>query len=329
MTDDALVWGADVGGTSTRVAVADRTGRVLAVSADGGGNPTTIGLEASADLVRRTVLRCLALVEGGAVRPVHAAVIGLAGVSTIDPVEYACRVDPDAAVGLVVLADLVIAYASGTPTPRGVVALAGTGAGAMEITDGRVTRRHDAWGWLLGDDGSAQWIGREALRHTLAVLERGGADPLARAVLDRLVPSAADALDPDPVHLLLRQAYAAAPTRLARLAPAVSGCDDPAASAILDRAADLVAGHARTVLDGRAALPVVLAGSLAATGGPLHDRLRRRLDPDVATVASATDGLAGACWLALHRGQTPAATAHEQLVLSLAAASVDRGPPPP
>lgn len=322
--DDALVWGADVGGTSTRVAAADRTGRVLAVAVDGPGNPTTVGLEASAARVRQTVRRCLDAADPARQRPVRAAVIGLAGVSTVDPDHYARLVDPDRTVRPDVLADLAVAYASGSPLPHGVVALAGTGAGAMEITAGRVTGRHDAWGWLLGDDGSAQWIGREAVRHTLAALEHEAPDALARAILDQLALGAPGDGSTEPVHALLRRVYLDPPTRLAALAPAVSGCDDPAATAILTRAADLVAGRTLGVLGGRIDLPVVLAGSLAAAGGPLHDRLRRRLEAHVAVVTSATDGLAGACWLALGRVGVNEVTVHRELLGSLVGIRCDR-----
>lgn len=307
--DDALVWGADVGGTSTRVGVADQSGRVLAVVLEGPGNPNTVGMETSAARVRAAAEQALTAADPTGRRAVLTGLIGLAGVSAVDPQAYARLATPQLADSPAhVLVDLAVAYASGTPAPHGVVALAGTGAGAMELVDGRVVGRHNAWGWLVGDEGSAQWIGRAAVRHTLTELERhgeAGAGELARAVAARCGLSStgtgADRPAETSVNLVLQRVYAQPPHHLAQLAPVVSASPDPAATAILTRAADLVAGHARAVLADRTDLPIVLAGSLAAAGGPLHDRLRDTLSPAAVSVSSAADGVAGACWLALTR----------------------------
>lgn len=307
---DDLVWGADVGGTSTRVGVADQTGRVLAIARAGPGNPNTAGTRTSAAQVRAAAERALTAADPSGHRPVLTGVIGLAGVSAVDPLAYARLARPDrATTAPTVLVDLAVAYASGTPKPHGVVALSGTGAGAMELLDGRVVSRHDAWGWLLGDEGSAQWVGRAAVRHALTELERhggAGADDLTRAVVTQLGLTITDADAETAVNAVLRLAYAEPPHHLARLAPVLSAAGAPAAAAILAAAADRVAEHALRVLAGRTGLPVVLAGSLAAAGGPLHDRLRTVLAPHAASVSTVADGVVGACWLALTRaGQRP------------------------
>jgi len=327
---DDLVWGADVGGTSTRVGVADRNGTVLAVALAGPGNPHTTGIEPSAATVRGAADRALAIADPSGRRPVREGVVGLAGVSAVEPAHYARLVAPArSTTDPAVVVDLAVAYASGTPAPHGVVVLAGTGAGAMELSSGRVVSRYDAWGWLLGDEGSAQWIGRAAIRHTLAVLEQVAvfeqgewpADRLAAQVLARLGVDPAGVGTGSPVDGLLRRVYRDPPRDLARLAPLVSSSTDPAATGILDTAARLVAGHAETVLAGRTDLPVVLAGSLAADGGPLHDRLVSALGPGVATVSSAADGVAGACWLALNAAEPQSGPVHRRLLDTVAAAA--------
>lgn len=98
-----------------------------------------------------------------------------------------------------VVTDIAVAFAAGTTAPAGIVVFAGTGAGAAAINDGAIVRRADGYGWLVGDEGSAVWIGKEAVRAALAAFDGRGrptllAESVPRAMLgsqfDReLVPS--------------------------------------------------------------------------------------------------------------------------------------------
>ena len=54
----------------------------------------------------------------------------------------------------------------------GIALISGTGSVAWGRTpDGR-TARAGGWGYLLGDEGSGYWVGRQAVRHALS-------DPIA------------------------------------------------------------------------------------------------------------------------------------------------------
>src|SRR5262249_43044415 len=91
------------------------------------------------------------------------------------------------AVGLTgepqVVTDIAGAYAAGSERPVGIVILAGTGAGAAVINEGEIERRADAYGYLIGDEGSAVWIGREAVRAAMRAYDgRGPATVLAESV---------------------------------------------------------------------------------------------------------------------------------------------------
>ena len=98
-----------------------------------------------------------------------------------------------------VVTDIAVAFAAGTTAPSGIVVFAGTGAGAAAINDGTIVRRADGYGWLVGDEGSAVWIGKEAVRAALSAFDGRGrptllAESVPRAMLgsqfDReLVPS--------------------------------------------------------------------------------------------------------------------------------------------
>lgn len=299
--------GADIGGSTTRVAVATPDGRALSEARGGPGNPVGVGLRASIGTVGTTVSRALdraAAAAGVWATPrVVRAVVGLAGVTTLrdsdDAERFTAAVLPEVPVRLV--SDFAVAFAAGSWRDRGVVTIAGTGSGAMEVDRGEDLARRDAWGWLLGDDGSGFWLGREAVRATLHALEDGRTGPLARAV--------ADAVGADTVAGMLAAIYRKPPRELAGLAPTVSAtaADDPEARALLDRATRLVSDRVLRLRADRTGLPVVLAGSLLTGNGPLAGAVAQRLrEHGVDEVQQAGDGVAGALWLALRgAGDTP------------------------
>ncbi|MHB2025880.1 MAG: BadF/BadG/BcrA/BcrD ATPase family protein [Elusimicrobiota bacterium] len=65
---------------------------------------------------------------------------------------------------ITVLADVELAYEAALAGRPGILIIAGTGSIALGIgQDGRRARA-GGWGALLGDEGSAFWIGREALK---------------------------------------------------------------------------------------------------------------------------------------------------------------------
>ena len=140
------------------------------------------------------------------------------------------------------VSDLAVAFSSATPAPEGYVLVAGTGAVAGRLVAGELLERRDGWGWLLGDEGSGFWLGREAVRATLARLQSGTKPlgPLAEAVI-RLAGSR------DPVAIV-QLCYANPPVWLSTFAELVARhAEDPVAAAIADRAADAPARHpART-----------------------------------------------------------------------------------
>jgi len=300
---EPLVLGGDIGGTSTRFVVADRHGDVVGRGGAGGGNPVAhpdTAAEAFASALRAAV----AGVDAGRVQ---AAVIGLAGGSALGG-EVRARFDAAFAehgLGCTPLyrSDVEVAFASGTPEVGGSVLVAGTGAVAGVVEDGRLVRVADGHGWLLGDDGSGFWMGREAVRVALRELERGTDDlgPLARAVLAHLGVSA----DGSGRLELIARCYARPPAELARLAPLVLDrvSDDPAAAELVEVAVDRLLTTLGTVRPdlGR---PLVLAGGLLGPDVAVGIRLRAVLADGggrvwPTRVEEAADGTRGAVRLAV------------------------------
>ncbi|MGA9345350.1 MAG: BadF/BadG/BcrA/BcrD ATPase family protein, partial [Nocardioidaceae bacterium] len=205
------------------------------------------------------------------------------------------------------VSDLEVAFASGTTEPDGTVLIAGTGAAAARIVGRHVVVTADGHGWLLGDDGSGFWLGREAARATLRTLDAGKEPgPLAGAVLAELVGAGADARRPDPVAQrvqLIHAVNARAPVKLAELAPLVGvahRAGDPEAVRIVEEAARLLLQTLRGVRETGESGPIVLAGSVAGEESPVGAALRTGVDQRFSgPVCSAADGVGGAAWLAL------------------------------
>lgn len=112
---------------------------------------------------------------GLAKQPLSSLTMGLTGVTSAETPEAKLaselvrklvtvekiRIENDA------VAALMGAHAGGP----GIICIAGTGAITLgQDAHGRLERA-GGWGWLLGDEGSAFWIGREALRAALRAQE--------------------------------------------------------------------------------------------------------------------------------------------------------------
>ncbi len=304
-----LILGADLGGSSTRVAVASLEDGVLQVATAGPGNPNVVGVDGSAQVLRATADRALVGVPGTVV----AAVLGIAGGSrVVTDSAYLAAALPERVSGpRAVVSDLAVAFSSATPARSGCALIAGTGAVAARLDGEELQERRDGWGWLLGDAGSGYWLGQAAVRSTLRALEEG--QPLSGLHGDVL----ADAGARDYVGLL-EACYAHPPTWLARFAPLVSrwADADPLAGEIADEAAALLAGTLAGLAP-QVGEPVVLAGSVLAHAagpepGPVGRRLVTLLPPGL-TLVQGGSGLVGATWIAARRLGLARPELHRQL----------------
>ncbi|MER6523650.1 BadF/BadG/BcrA/BcrD ATPase family protein [Streptomyces sp. NPDC001508] len=333
---DALVLGIDVGGTASRALVATLAGERAGYAEGPGANPNTQMPPVAAHSVGSTVRAALSGVDAASVR---AAVMGIAGAGRLtDPHVAKSFRQAWREAGLTcpvqVTGDVVVAFAAGTPEPDGAVLIAGTGAIAARIEDRKPVRSADGLGWLLGDEGSGFWLGRQAMR--AAVRELCAArppGPLSRLVAAAVLATgpAAPATDPpysydvtDPeetARRLVLSAYDRSAPELARLAPLVSQAaeaGDPLARDIARTAAlRLVAtvGEIRTPAD---RTPIVLAGSVLTSPGPVRTAVQEALaERWPGPVLFSAPGAAGAAWLAARSagkfGEQRAVALHRRL----------------
>jgi N-acetylglucosamine kinase-like BadF-type ATPase len=298
-----LALGGDLGGTSTRIVVVGPDGREQGRGITGGGNPTTDPAGAAAAFAD-ALRAALSGVDGARVK---ASVVGVAGGSALRTPAVAMHFDRVwTEAGLTCspgyVPDLEVAFAGGTPASDGAVLVAGTGAAAGSLTDHRLTRTADGHGWLLGDDGSGFWLGREAVRATLQTLDAGTLPgPLVQGVLRELD---ADRPGPDGQHDRVIQVVNSRPgVQLSALAPLVTAAyraGDPQAHSIVERAAAALVATLALIRDPAESTPIVLAGSLAGDASPVGVELRTVLAARFAgDVLPARTGVGGAAWLAL------------------------------
>ncbi|PRW63584.1 N-acetylglucosamine kinase [Actinopolyspora mortivallis] len=306
-TDDkTLVLGLDVGGTSSRAVVADLDSRVLGVGHAGGGNPNSHPPEYAVEQTTRAARSALSGVDRGRV---GAAVLGMAGISKLSDPGIAGRYEQawrSLGLGCEVrtVSDSEVAFAAGTPEPSGTALIAGTGSIVARIENHVLSRTVGGHGWLLGDEGSAFWLGREAVRVTLRALERGTGknDPLVASVLNEVL---ADQPRNESDTLLCRRLISFVgdrPVKLAELAPLVTASASEGggkARGIVSRAAHMLATDVLSVHAEEDERPVVLAGGLLCAEGPLGQAVRGELaERSRAQPITAGSGAIGAAWLA-------------------------------
>jgi N-acetylglucosamine kinase-like BadF-type ATPase len=296
-----LYLGVDAGGTRTRAAVLDEAGHLLGSAEGGAGNPVSHPWEAAVQALVGTVLAAMGTTSSA---DVTSAVIGLAGAGRAGEGGMAAAVAERAGLRRppLLVGDTVVAYAAGTTEPDGCVLIAGTGATAARIAGWAQTSTVDGHGWLLGDTGSAFWLGRAAAQAALAAAEgRRVPTALLAAVTAALLPTGLPA-GVDLRESIIGAVHAEPPIALARLAPLVgeaAAAGDAVAGRIVGAA---VAGLVESLAALRPAgerTPIVVAGAVANGDGPVAVTLRRELGLRwPGCVHRAGDGAAAAARLA-------------------------------
>ncbi|WP_299604950.1 BadF/BadG/BcrA/BcrD ATPase family protein [uncultured Tateyamaria sp.] len=281
-SDDTLVIAIDGGGTRCRMNAFER-GDVVSVET-GSANVST-----DFDRAVREVVRGLQYLAERMSRPVEElsaapTFVGLAGVTGTDITD---RLRAALPFRLVRIADDRPAAVRGVLGQRdGVIAHCGTGSFYAAQFSGDI-KLAGGWGPVLGDEASAQWVGRMALQLTLETVD-GRAD--ATALSERILTEF------DGASGLVGFAGAALPSEFGKLAPQVTNAaadGDALALKIMSRGGDEVARAIRH-LGWQAGVPLCLTGGIGPHYGPY-------LPENVRTCLSKAEGepLDGAMSLAL------------------------------
>lgn len=322
-----LLLGADVGATNSRVAVRAGTqggclGRLLGSARGPGYNRNSSGADALtglADTVAQATGQAITALGPGDPGQPQARLLAVLGIAGAGPahhheVQEAVR---DALedqlrhtavhVGredLIVLDDQVTAFAAGNANGTGLLLLAGTGSAAVRYRDFTTVARCDGMGWLLGDTGSAVWIGRQVLQAVAAHLDaRGRATALTAAVLEHLGLQSSSA-DPSDGSARSRAADHRQPLIAAvhRLSPAQWGTfarlpqmfpADPVSRQILERAAAELIAKVDALGPVNPGERIVLTGSVLDHNATVRAAVRAGLEErglEIRTDAAPLDG---------------------------------------
>jgi N-acetylglucosamine kinase-like BadF-type ATPase len=241
-----------------------RPGRILGIDAGGSGTRVVVVENGTVTPQPDEPPMNVLLTDGFAGRllqiikaaDVTAAGVGLAGLrQEARAAELTEALTRQAGCPVHVTGDADTAQAGAFLGGPGVVVIAGTGSMAFG-RDGERHIRAGGHGFLLGDEGSAYWIGRAAARAALRWQDRmGGSELIHRLVLETTGTDLDDLVSDVCTHPAER-------SRLTALAPGLTALagEDPEAERITRQAAEHLAALAESVRHRLGPLPVVGAG---------------------------------------------------------------------
>jgi N-acetylglucosamine kinase-like BadF-type ATPase len=295
--------GIDGGGTKTTCAVGDES-RVLATSVAGPSNIVRVGEWQTRQSLQQAVREACA---AAGIAPAHVSRTCVGGSGAARP-ELAAVVRSFLAeivpTPIDVVGDMQIALQAAFDRGPGIIVIAGTGSIAYGRSAQGRTLRAGGWGFAIGDEGSAHWIGRAAVSAVLRDSDRkengsAGGGSLAAALFK--VWGVASLSD------LARAANSVPPPDFAALFPAVSSSQDDLATQVLTSAGRELAEVASVVMSRLFAKDHTGPVPVAMTGGVFrHAPLVRqvfynelcRLDPRARVHSQVVEPVEGALHLA-------------------------------
>ncbi|MFC8303637.1 N-acetylglucosamine kinase [Specibacter sp. NPDC057265] len=260
--------GLDIGGSKTRGMVWT-SGSVTGDATVGSTNVQNVSAAVAAENLAAlfAALDCAGAVE---------VFVGAGGIDTDDDAAALRRLIsplvPGAQVTVVHDTRLLLAAAGYT---EGTAVIAGTGSAAWGINAAGEQARAGGWGYLLGDEGSGYWLGREAVRHSLRRMDAGNAvDTLTSELLRHCELRVPGELIAHFHGGTSRRYWAAA----SAVVVAAADAGHAPARAMLDRAADSLAELAEAVaVQLQLSAPVVLGGGLGSNVPALQDAFTKAL----------------------------------------------------
>jgi len=278
----SYVLGIDAGGTKTVGMLADDRGKVLREARGAGANLVAHG-ELAVEKSLYQVLDALDAPETPA-----AICVGIAGVDRLTEKEVIIGVLRRLGLrkNVHVVNDAYVALVAGAPEKVGIVLVAGTGSIAYGVDATGASARSGGWGYLLGDEGSAFWLGHAAVRQGIRAADgRGPQTALYEMILGEI------GVDQTPGLVQWFYDQELSRTRVAQLAGLVqqaADAGDEAARSLLDQAAQHLARAARAVakrLTFETPYALVLSGGVFRACPSLVQRVEASLDLPLARVA--------------------------------------------
>jgi glucosamine kinase len=294
--------GIDGGGTKTACAVGDET-RLLAKASAGPSNIVRVGEAQARESLLQGVRQACAT-AGIFPEQITRTCVGGSGAARPELAGIVREIVAEiVSTPIDVVGDMQTALEAAFDMGPGVIVIAGTGSIAYGRDRQGNTLRAGGWGFAIGDEGSAHWIGRSAVSAVLRASERepldGGAPPLAKDLFKLWgVTSLSD---------LARAANSIPPPDFAALFPAVAARSDELGRQILRHAGRELAELAYVVIrrlfakGGETVVPVAMTGGVfrhAAIVREVFYNELRRVDARVEVQPQVVDPVEGALRMA-------------------------------
>lgn len=165
----------------------------------------------------------------------------------------------------IVVSDIELAYRANFVQGDGILLYAGTGSVAYAIDEKGEIHQIGGWGYLLGDEGAGYWIGREAIRQALHLIE--SKEVASSGSLVDLILKEINANDWNSVKSFVYSQNRSAIAALSKVVDQAALKGDKSAIEILNRAAgylaDLVERTDRSLL--RKSLPIKFTGGISSS----------------------------------------------------------------
>jgi glucosamine kinase len=236
--------GIDGGGTKTTCAVGDDT-HLLATATAGPSNIVRVGEARARESLHQSVRQACA---AAGIMPAEIArtCVGGAGAGRPELAETVRRILAEILpTPIEVVGDMQTALEAAFDTGPGVIVNAGTGSFAYGRDRHGNTARAGGWGFAIGDEGSAHWIGRSAVNAVLRESDRYPADTFEKSPY---VGALFKAWGVTTLADLARAANSIPPPDFAQLSSAVAASNHPLAQQVLNGAGRELAQVAAVVI---------------------------------------------------------------------------------
>lgn len=306
--------GIDGGGTKTTCAVGDET-RLLSTVTAGPSNVVRVG-EAKARESLQQAARQACATAGVTPEQIARTCVGAAGAARPEIAEAVRRMLAEILRSPIdVVGDLQTALEAAFDTGPGVIVNAGTGSFAYGRNAQGKTARAGGWGFAIGDEGSAHWIGHEAIRTVLHAADRAAIDAKSRAAFEGspFIVALMKAWGVSSILDLARAGNAVPPPDFAVLFPAVAAANDDLATRVLTHAGKDLAQIAEVVTqqlfttEGVETVPVAMIGSVFRHSACVREVFYNELrifDPRIEVNPAVVEPVEGALRLARRAGSS-------------------------
>jgi glucosamine kinase len=299
----AYFLGIDGGGTKTACAIGDEM-RVLAAATAGPSNVVRVG-ESEARTSLQEGVRKACSAAGIAFDQITRTCVGASGAARPELAAIVRNILAQIiSTPIDVVGDIQIALEAAFDRGPGVIVVGGTGSIAYGRSRTGETHRAGGWGFAIGDEGSAHWIGREAVKTVLRASDRQSAEAVAGSAPAKQLLRAWGVTT---ISGLARTANSIPPPDFAALFPAVAESPGELARQVLSSAGKELADVAAVVIrrlfarDEGATVPVAMIGGVfryAPTVREVFYNELRRIDAHVVLNPDVVDPVEGALRMA-------------------------------